>query len=118
MVQNAALEKYVNLTGGAVAQFASRDLPVAIRHSPTPNIVGAFALPGGYVFYYARIAVGYDQREPSWPGTGARNRARFRLGTWRKKFRLQEDFRMATRRSHGKDPQRTSRAQVARQCPG
>jgi len=49
LVQNAALEKYVNLTGGAVAQFASRDLPWRFGILNT-NIVGAFALPGGYVF--------------------------------------------------------------------
>ena len=49
MVQDAALEKYVNLTGGAVAQFASRELPWRFGILNT-NIVGAFALPGGYVF--------------------------------------------------------------------
>ena len=49
MVQDAALEKYVNLTGVAVAQFASRDLPWRFGILDT-NIVGAFALPGGFIF--------------------------------------------------------------------
>lgn len=49
MVNDPALEKYVNLTGIAVAQFASRDLPWRFGILDT-NMVGAFALPGGYVF--------------------------------------------------------------------
>jgi predicted Zn-dependent protease len=49
MVPDAALEKYVNLTGVAVAQFASRDLPWRFGILDT-NIVGAFALPGGFIF--------------------------------------------------------------------
>jgi predicted Zn-dependent protease len=48
LVSDPALEKYVNLTGLAVAQFASRDLPWRFGILDT-NIVGAFALPGGYV---------------------------------------------------------------------
>ncbi len=49
MVNDPALEKYVNLTGAAVAQFASRELPWRFGILDT-NMVGAFALPGGYVF--------------------------------------------------------------------
>jgi predicted Zn-dependent protease len=49
LVDNAAVEKYVNLVGFSVAQFASR--PLAWRFGIlNTNIVGAFALPGGYVF--------------------------------------------------------------------
>jgi predicted Zn-dependent protease len=49
LVDDPALEKYVNLVGLSVAQFASRDLPWRFGVLNT-NMVGAFALPGGYVF--------------------------------------------------------------------
>lgn len=49
MVNDPALEKYVNLVGLTVAEFASRQLPWRFGILDT-NIVGAFTLPGGYVF--------------------------------------------------------------------
>jgi predicted Zn-dependent protease len=49
LLDDPALEKYVNLVGLGVAQFASRDLPWRFGILNT-NMVGAFALPGGYVF--------------------------------------------------------------------
>ena len=49
MVPDPGLEKYVNLVGLTVAEFASRQLPWRFGILDT-NIVGAFTLPGGYVF--------------------------------------------------------------------
>jgi predicted Zn-dependent protease len=49
LVDDPALEKYVNLVGLSVAQFASRQLPWRFGILNT-NMVGAYALPGGYVF--------------------------------------------------------------------
>jgi predicted Zn-dependent protease len=49
MVNDPALGKYVNLVGLTVAEFASRPLPWRFGILDT-NIVGAFTLPGGYVF--------------------------------------------------------------------
>lgn len=49
LVDDPALEKYVNLVGLTVAPFASRELPWRFGVLNT-NIVGAYALPGGYVF--------------------------------------------------------------------
>jgi len=49
LVESPGLVRYVNLVGNAVAQFAPRQVPYrfAILDS---DIVGAFALPGGFVF--------------------------------------------------------------------
>jgi predicted Zn-dependent protease len=49
LLDDPALEKYVNLVGLSVAQFASRELPYRFGILDT-DIVGAFALPGGYIF--------------------------------------------------------------------
>ncbi len=49
LVEDPALAKYVNLVGQAVAQFASRDLTYRFAVLDA-DIVGAYALPGGYVF--------------------------------------------------------------------
>ena len=49
LVDDAALQKYVNLVGQAVSQFAPRPLPYRFGALDT-NIVGAYALPGGYIF--------------------------------------------------------------------
>jgi predicted Zn-dependent protease len=49
IVNDPALEKYVNLVGLTVAEFASRQLPWRFGILDT-NIVGAYTLPGGYVF--------------------------------------------------------------------
>lgn len=46
---STALQKYVNLVGWSVARFAPRQLPWRFGVLDSP-IVGAFALPGGYVF--------------------------------------------------------------------
>jgi predicted Zn-dependent protease len=43
------IQRYVNLVGGAVARYASRELPWRFGVLDT-EIVGAYALPGGYVF--------------------------------------------------------------------
>ena len=49
LVESPELVRYVNLVGSAVAQFAPRQVPYrfAILDS---DIVGAFALPGGFIF--------------------------------------------------------------------
>ena len=49
LVEAPGLTRYLNLVGSAVAQFAPRQVPYrfAILDS---DIVGAFALPGGYIF--------------------------------------------------------------------
>ncbi|MEO7653117.1 MAG: M48 family metalloprotease, partial [Bryobacteraceae bacterium] len=49
LVDNPALLRYVNLVGQSVAQFASRQLPYRFAILDT-DIVGAYALPGGYIF--------------------------------------------------------------------
>jgi predicted Zn-dependent protease len=49
LVNNPKVSRYVNLTGQAVSQFASRDLPYRFGVLDT-DIVGAYALPGGYIF--------------------------------------------------------------------
>jgi predicted Zn-dependent protease len=49
LMDDAGLEKYVNLVGLTVAQFAPRPLPWRFGVLNT-NMVGAFSLPGGYVF--------------------------------------------------------------------
>jgi predicted Zn-dependent protease len=49
IVDDAALTKYVNLVGQTVAQFASRQLPWKFGVLDS-EIVGAYALPGGYIF--------------------------------------------------------------------
>jgi len=43
------LARYVNLVGQAVAQFAPRQLPYRFAVLDT-DIVGAYALPGGFIF--------------------------------------------------------------------
>lgn len=43
------IQRYVNLVGSSVARYASRELPWRFGVLDT-EIVGAFALPGGYVF--------------------------------------------------------------------
>ncbi|MGH9720160.1 MAG: M48 family metalloprotease [Bryobacteraceae bacterium] len=49
LLEDPALVRYVNLVGKGVAQFAPRQIPYrfAILDS---DIVGAFAIPGGYIF--------------------------------------------------------------------
>ena len=49
LVEEPKLVQYVNLVGGAVAQFAPRQVPYRFAILDT-DIVGAFALPGGYIF--------------------------------------------------------------------
>lgn len=49
LVDDPAIVKYVNLVGNTVAQYASRSLPWRFGILDT-NIVGAYALPGGYIF--------------------------------------------------------------------
>jgi beta-barrel assembly-enhancing protease len=49
LVEDSAVERYVNLVGQTVGQFASRPLPWRFGILDT-NIVGAYALPGGYIF--------------------------------------------------------------------
>lgn len=49
LVNDPKVSRYVNLTGQAVSQFASRDLPYRFGVLDT-DIVGAYALPGGYIF--------------------------------------------------------------------
>ncbi len=48
-VDNEAANRYVNLVGAAVAQYASRQLPYRFAVLNT-DIVGAWAIPGGYIF--------------------------------------------------------------------
>lgn len=48
-VDDPAIVRYVNLTGQAVAQFSSRPLRYRFGVLDT-DIVGAYALPGGYIF--------------------------------------------------------------------
>jgi len=43
------VQRYVNLVGSSVARYASRELPWRFGVLDT-EIVGAFALPGGYIF--------------------------------------------------------------------
>ena len=57
MVDDPALEKYVNLVGLSVAQFAQRPLPYRFGILDT-DIVGAYALPGGYIFITRRAIAG------------------------------------------------------------
>ena len=57
LLDDPALQKYVNLVGQTVAQFASRPLPYRFGVLNT-DIVGAFALPGGYVFITKRALAG------------------------------------------------------------
>lgn len=49
VVEDPTIVKYVNLVGGTVAQYASRQLPYKFGVLDT-DIVGAYALPGGYIF--------------------------------------------------------------------
>jgi predicted Zn-dependent protease len=49
LVDDAGLNRYVNLVGNTVGQFASRQLPWRFGILDT-SIVGAYALPGGYIF--------------------------------------------------------------------
>ena len=57
MLDDPALQKYVNLVGQSVAQFATRPLPYRFGILNT-DIVGAFSLPGGYVFITKRALAG------------------------------------------------------------
>ncbi|MGH9659432.1 MAG: M48 family metalloprotease [Bryobacteraceae bacterium] len=49
LVEVPKVTRYVNLVGGAVAQFAPRQMPYRFGVLDT-DIVGAFAIPGGYIF--------------------------------------------------------------------
>jgi predicted Zn-dependent protease len=49
LVDAPELTRYVNLVGQAVAQFAPRQIPYRFGILDS-DIVGAFALPGGYIF--------------------------------------------------------------------
>ena len=48
-VSDDSLTRYVNLVGAGVAQFASRQLPYRFAVLDA-DIVGAWAIPGGYIF--------------------------------------------------------------------
>jgi len=48
-VNAPAIQQYVNLVGSSVARYASRELPWRFGVLDT-DIVGAFSLPGGYIF--------------------------------------------------------------------
>src|SRR6266567_4195036 len=49
LVEDPKVVRYVNLVGQTVGQFASRQLPWRFGVLDT-EIVGAYALPGGYIF--------------------------------------------------------------------
>ncbi|HVV47411.1 MAG TPA: M48 family metalloprotease [Bryobacteraceae bacterium] len=49
LVNDEKLTRYVNLVGSSVAQYASRPLPYRFAVLDT-EIVGAWSLPGGYIF--------------------------------------------------------------------
>jgi predicted Zn-dependent protease len=49
VVNDEKLTRYVNLVGSSVAQYASRQLPYRFAVLDT-EIVGAWSLPGGYIF--------------------------------------------------------------------
>jgi predicted Zn-dependent protease len=49
LVNHEKLTRYVNLVGSSVAQYASRQLPYRFAILDT-EIVGAWSLPGGYIF--------------------------------------------------------------------
>ena len=49
VIEDPKLVRYVNMVGQTVAQFASRALPYRFAILDA-DIVGAFALPGGYIF--------------------------------------------------------------------
>ena len=57
LVDNPAMARYVNLVGQSVAQFASRQIPYRFAILDT-EIVGAYALPGGYVFLTRQALAG------------------------------------------------------------
>jgi predicted Zn-dependent protease len=57
LMDDPALQKYVSLVGQSVAQFAARPLPYRFGILDT-DIVGAFALPGGYIFITRRALAG------------------------------------------------------------
>ena len=101
LVDDPALEKYVNLVGLSVAQFASRDLPWRFGILNT-NMVGAFALPGGYVFVTRGSLSGMTNEAQLAGVLGTRNRtcggASSGIGNPR-----QEDFLLGRRRGSGED---------------
>jgi predicted Zn-dependent protease len=66
LVDNPAVTRYVNLVGQAVAQFASRALPYRFGVLDA-DIVGAYALPGGYIFI-TRGALGLMTNEAQLAG--------------------------------------------------
>jgi predicted Zn-dependent protease len=57
LVDNANTTRYVNLVGQAVAQFSSRQMPYRFGILDT-EIVGAYALPGGYIFITRQALAG------------------------------------------------------------
>jgi predicted Zn-dependent protease len=57
LLDDPELQKYVNLVGQSVAQFATRPLPYRFGVLNT-DMIGAFALPGGYVFITKRALAG------------------------------------------------------------
>ncbi len=67
LLDDPALQKYVNLVGLSAAQFATRDLPYRFGILDT-DIVGAFALPGGYIFI-TRAALAGMTNEAQLAGT-------------------------------------------------
>jgi len=50
VVEDENLNKYVNLVGQTVSQFASRPLNYRFLILNTDEIAGAYAIPGGYIF--------------------------------------------------------------------
>jgi predicted Zn-dependent protease len=67
IIEDPKIVRYVNLVGQTVAQFASRPLPYRFAILDT-EIVGAFGLPGGYIFV-TRGAVGGMTNEAQLAGT-------------------------------------------------
>lgn len=59
LLDDPDLQKYVNLVGQSVAQFATRPLPYRFGVLDT-DMIGAFALPGGYVFITKRALAGMN----------------------------------------------------------
>ena len=115
LVDDPALEKYVNLVGLSVAQFASRDLPWRFGVLNT-NMVGAFALPGGYVFVTKGSLSGMTNEAQLGGSTRARNRTRSGPSSGIGDSR-QEDFFLGSGRGSGED-QRTCATEVACRCAG
>jgi len=83
VIETPALVRYVNLVGQAVAQYAPRQVPYRFGILDS-DIVGAFALPGGFIFI-TKTAIEGMTNEAQLAGALGHEVVHVSSGTWKRR---------------------------------